>query len=90
MPWDKKTIDGEICVYKKTTGKVLHCYSGDDAEEKANKYLAVLHMHAPASEKEHFKELYGLAIMDGDEVLEYKEVPESLIINIQSDAIKHK
>lgn len=47
MPWDIKTENGKHCVYKKTTGKIMHCY--DDMEE-AKHYLAALWMHA--SEKE--------------------------------------
>jgi hypothetical protein len=43
MPWDKKTVDGKICVYKTTTGEVMHCYDNDD---EADDYLAALHMHA--------------------------------------------
>lgn len=53
MPWDKKVVNGKWCVYKKTTGKTLHCYAGEGAEEKANKYLAALHANMPAGEKEN-------------------------------------
>ena len=47
MPWAIKVEDGQHCVYKKTTGKVLHCY---DDENKAKDYLAAL--YANAHEKE--------------------------------------
>ena len=47
MPWDVKVVDGKHCVYKVTTGKIMHCY---DNVGDANDYLAALHMHA--SEKE--------------------------------------
>lgn len=52
MPWDKRTENGKVCVYKKTNGKTLHCYSGADAEAEADKYLAALHANMPESEKE--------------------------------------
>ncbi len=47
MPWAIRTENGQHCVYKKTTGKTLHCY---DDEGKAKDYLAAL--YANAHEKE--------------------------------------
>lgn len=54
MPWGKKLENGKVCVYKKTTGKVLHCYDCTDTEDcpSADKYLAALHMHRPSGEKQ--------------------------------------
>jgi len=46
MPWGKRTEGNKVCVYKKSTGKIMHCYSGTGADAKANRYLAALHMHA--------------------------------------------
>lgn len=46
MPWGKRRDGNKVCVYKKTTGKVLHCYSGSDADSRADKYLAALHAYA--------------------------------------------
>jgi len=59
MPWGKKNSGGKVCVYKKTTGEILHCYSGKSADARADRYLAALYMHAPASEKKEFDALYG-------------------------------
>ena len=59
MPWDKKVVDGKICVYKKTTGEVLHCYSGDDAEEQANKYMSALYMHSGEEAKDEYDLLFA-------------------------------
>lgn len=53
MPWtivqDKEK--SKWCVYKKGTegeaeGDSLHCYDGDDAEEKAKNYMKALYAHA--------------------------------------------
>jgi hypothetical protein len=46
MPWGKKKSGNKVCVYKKTTGKILHCYEGDDADARADKYLAALYAYA--------------------------------------------
>jgi hypothetical protein len=47
MPWDIKIENGKHCVYKKTTGKIMHCY---DNEKDAKDYLGAL--YANVSEKE--------------------------------------
>lgn len=47
MPWEKRTVDGnKVCVYKKGANTPLHCYSGENADELANKYLAALYANA--------------------------------------------
>ena len=53
MPYEKRTKGNRICVYKKTTGKKLSCYSGDDAEKRADDYLAALNANMPEEEKEN-------------------------------------
>lgn len=78
MPWDKKIENNKICVYKKTSGKTMHCYPNTPAgEEEANKYLAALHIHA--SEKE-LKEILG---GNGSELLAYKE-PDAALYECES------
>lgn len=66
MPWDKKNVNGKICVYKKTTGKILHCYSGEDAAQQADKYLAALHANMPKDEKE---DLYGVKFVSNRAII---------------------
>jgi len=48
MPWLVKKNGEKYCVYKKgadgnATGDSLHCYDGEDAEEKAKSYLKALY-----------------------------------------------
>lgn len=83
MPWDKKTVAGKICVYKKTTGKILKCY---DTPEEANKYLSALYANSPDAEKEH---TYTLVTVDGDGNVEeiIKSDEPGLEIHIQSDGL---
>lgn len=66
MPWDKRVINGKICVYKKTTGKILHCYSGEDAAQQADEYLAALHANMPKDEKE---DLYGVKFVSNRAII---------------------
>lgn len=86
MPWDKRVEGDKICVYKKTTGKTMHCYPNTSAgEEEANKYLAALHIHA--SEKELMEILGGV----GSELLAYKEDDGRYkIITVSTAALKDR
>lgn len=56
MPWTKvKHDDGKVCVHKEnadgSAGEELTCYTGKDADDKANKYLSALYANLPADEK---------------------------------------
>jgi hypothetical protein len=51
MPWIVQKNGDKFCVYKKgadgnAAGDSLHCYEGDDAEEKAKNYMKALYAHA--------------------------------------------
>jgi len=51
MPWMTIKKDDQVCVYKKgadgnAEGDSLHCYKGDDAEEKAKNYMKALYANA--------------------------------------------
>lgn len=48
MPWDKFKTGNRTCVYNldadgNKTGDALHCYTGDTADDDADKYMAALH-----------------------------------------------
>ena len=51
MPWMTVKKDDQVCVYKKgadgnTEGESLHCYKGEDAEDKAKSYMKGLYANA--------------------------------------------
>jgi len=51
MPWIVQKNGEKYCVFKKgadgeAEGDSLHCYEGDDAEERAKKYMKALYAHA--------------------------------------------
>lgn len=62
MPWDIREENGKQCVYKKTNGKTLHCYS-DKAQAEA--YLKALYANASHSEKELDPGVYVSKETDG-------------------------
>jgi hypothetical protein len=51
MPWMTVKKENKVCVYKKgadgeAEGDSLHCYEGDDAEEKAKSYMKALYANS--------------------------------------------
>jgi hypothetical protein len=51
MPWIVRKNGEKVCVYKKgadgkAEGDSLHCYTGDDAEEKAKSYMKALYANS--------------------------------------------
>jgi hypothetical protein len=62
MPWGKRTENGKTCVYKKSTGKTLHCY---DSDSEADAYLKALYANAPKSEKDYQPGVYITKEDDG-------------------------
>ncbi len=50
MPWMTVTKDGKTCVHKKnddgSAGESLHCYDGDDQDEKAKEYMKALYANS--------------------------------------------
>ena len=78
MPWLTKKNGEKTCVYKKGAdgqpeGDPLHCYDGDDQEEKAKEYMKALYANADQSmsmtnflfvelsQKDDLKKIDGLA-----------------------------
>lgn len=73
MPWDKRKVDGEWCVYRKNAdgelfGDTLGCHA---TEEKANKQLAALYVHEPSAKAT----VKALGDDDGDWVLDILAAP---------------
>lgn len=61
MPYEKKSEDGKICVYKTGADKPLKCYDGEQADEQADALLMALHLNVEAAEQ---KALLGLDMDD--------------------------
>ena len=73
MPWDKKKVDGEWCVYRKGAdgklfGDTLGCHA---TEEKANRQLAALYVHEPSAKAT----VKAMGDDDGDWVLDILAAP---------------
>lgn len=57
MPYEKKSEDGKVCVYKSGAEEPLKCYSGDKADEQADALLVALRLNVEAAEQKALLEL---------------------------------
>lgn len=49
MPYDLVKEGEKVCVRKKDTGKIMHCYEGENAESRAKRYMRALYAHSEDS-----------------------------------------
>jgi len=83
MPYEKFKDGDKWCVRKADSKKLLHCYTGDGAEGKADKYLRALYANVEDAGKEvdplEFEEQEKDLPVDPEEMIEIAKAAQEIV-----------